>query len=200
MISHVRHPHPQGVLPSWPSLGAPPPPPPPSAAANGRTGPEQVVASPAGQPLQGEVRQVHGHRAGHPGRRVLRPGLPLRLHSPVRRAKDARQVRPIHPHRRKQPPAPWLRPGDHRNVPDVRVLRREGPQDRSRHSGMRRVPQRVQRRRNAAFDPQVQPRVPRRLRRRLARQPLHLPRLPRQPLPHTRRKQHLLCRRPDPRP
>jgi len=110
----------------------------------------------------------------------------------VRRAKDARAVRPLHLDR---PSATRPGPRNHGHLPHLRLLHREEPQDRARHARMRRVPERVRGGGNAAFDSQVQPRVPHRVHRRMARQSLHLSRLSRQPCPQTGRA---LCFHPNP--
>ena len=73
-------------------------------------------------------------------------------------------------------------------VSHFRILGGKGAQDRERGAGMRGVPKRVRRRRNAAFAPQVQSRVSLRLYRSLVGLSRHLSGLSGQPYSQTRWK------------
>ncbi|KAG9450745.1 hypothetical protein H6P81_010710 [Aristolochia fimbriata] len=149
-----------------------------SDAAGGRTSDQCLWLQHAVQPVDGDH-----HSGAH--QRLLLHGLLLDLH-PAMRRRERLGPRGRRPGRARRPVAPRrTRPRSrrHRDVPDLRVLGGQEPQAREGHAGVRRLPERVRRRRDPPPAPQMQPCLPPRLHRRLALQPHHLSRLPVKPRP-----------------
>ena len=141
--------------------------------------------------VSAEVQPLHGYCNDRHRKRLLLYGVFLSLPPPVYRTPRPRTIQ--HGNRWNWRTSlvdggSWSEQLGYWEVSHFRILGGKGAQDRERGAGMRGVPKRVRRRRNAAFAPQVQSRVSLRLYRSLVGLSRHLSGLSGQPYSQTRWK------------